>query len=61
MSILVNRNTDIDTNHDEECLKKSKYKICPECKESAWIVVENYQIGIYECKNVKMNMKLVIY
>lgn len=35
MSILVNRNTDIDTNHDEECLKKSKYKICPECKESA--------------------------
>jgi len=51
MSILVNRNTDIDTNHDEECLKKSKYIICPECKESARIVVENYQIGIYDCKN----------
>lgn len=51
MSILVNRNTEIDTNHNEECLKKSKYIICPECKESARILVENYQIEIYDCKN----------
>jgi hypothetical protein len=51
MSILVNRNSDIDTNHDEECLKKSKYIICPECKERARIAVENYQIGIYDCIN----------
>ena len=51
MSILVNRNTDIDTNHDEECLKKSKYIICPECKEMARILVENYQIRICDCIN----------
>ena len=49
MSIIVNNKIDDDEN--EESLKKSKYIICPKCKESARILVDKYQIEIYECKN----------
>ena len=49
MSIIVNNNLDNDEN--EESLKKSKYIICPKCKESARILIDKYQIEIYECKN----------
>ena len=49
MSIIVNNNLDNDEN--EESLKKSKYIICPKCKEIARILIDKYQIEIYECKN----------
>ena len=50
MSILVNNKTEDYTN-DEQSLKKSQYIICPECKESSRIKVDNYKIGFYDCKN----------
>jgi len=49
MSIIVNNKIDDDEN--EESLKKSKYIICPKCKESARILIDKYKIEIYECKN----------
>ena len=49
MSIIVNNKIDNDEN--EESLKKSKYIICPKCKESARILIDKYKIEIYECKN----------
>jgi len=49
ISILVTKKQ--DDNDEEESLKKSKYIICPKCKESSRIIVENYKIGFYDCKN----------
>jgi len=49
ISILVNKK--IENDLEEESLKKSKYIICPECKECARIIVDNYKIGFYDCKN----------
>ena len=50
MSILVNLKPDEEKN-EEESLKKSQYIICPQCKESARILIDNYKIGIYSCIN----------
>ena len=47
MSILVNNKEE----EEESSLKKSQYIICPICQESARILVENYKIKIYGCKN----------
>ena len=47
MSILVSKE-----NLDEQgTLQKSKYIICPECKESSRILIDNYKIELYNCKN----------
>ena len=51
ISILVNKRINEDSNDGKKSLKKSKYIICPKCKEKARILVNNYQIGIYDCKN----------
>ena len=50
MCILV-QNKSQDEKDDEESLIKSKYIICPTCKENARILVENYKLEIYQCKN----------
>ena len=50
MSILVNK-IDDESNQERHSLKKSKYIICPKCKESARISINNYKIEIYGCKN----------
>ena len=47
MSIIMNKKID----EEEESLKKSEYIICPECKESSRIIVDNYKFGFYDCKN----------
>ena len=51
MSILVNLNNNKIQDKEDVALKKSKYLICPECKENARILVNNYQLEIYGCKN----------
>ena len=50
MSILVNNKIE-DNKDDESDSKKSKYIICPECKEKAYIDINNYKFEIYGCKN----------
>ena len=50
MSIIVNNKLD-ENSDEEESLVKSKYIICPECKESARILINDYKIELYECKN----------
>ena len=37
MSVLVNEKADDEGENEEESFKKSKYIICPECKENARI------------------------
>ena len=50
MTVYVNDKG--DNNEDEEIsLIKSKYIICPQCKESSRILVDNYKLGLYNCKN----------
>ena len=51
MSIIVNNKLDGNSDEEEESLIKSKYIICPECKESARILINDYKIEIFECKN----------
>ena len=51
MSILVNNKNDANSEEDEESLRKSKYIICPTCQEKARILVKNYKLGFYDCKN----------
>lgn len=48
ISILVN---DIIAPPIEPDLKKSKYIICPSCKDDIRIKMQNYKIELYECKN----------
>jgi len=49
ISILVNKKN--EENLDEkDSFKKSNYIICPECKESARILIDNYKIELYNCK-----------
>ena len=50
MSIIVNNISEFEID-DEESLKKSKYLICPICQENARILIDNYKIEIYNCKN----------
>ena len=47
MSIVVIEGQSDDSNN----LIKSNYVICPQCKENAFISIENYKITIFGCKN----------
>ena len=50
MIVFVNNKS--ENNDDGEIsLKKSKYIICPQCKESSRILIDNYKLGLYDCKN----------
>ena len=50
MIVIVNNR--VDNNNDGEIsLVKSKYIICPQCKESSRILIDNYNLGLYDCKN----------
>ena len=50
MIVFVNNKT--NNNDDREIpMKKSKHIICPQCKESSRILIDNYKLGLYDCKN----------
>ena len=49
--ILVNDINKENKVDDNECLKPSKTVICPKCKEMIRIVMHDYKIKLYECKN----------
>ena len=36
---------------DEQYLQKSKYIICPECKDNIRIKIKDYKIELYDCQN----------
>ena len=48
MNIIVNQIEEINKNNN---LIKSKFIICPECKEKTFIKIEDYRIELYNCKN----------
>ena len=48
MTILVIKPEDTNINEQQ---KKSKYIICPECKERSRILIKDYKVEIYDCKN----------
>jgi hypothetical protein len=50
ISILVDKKLD-STSYDDESYKRSKYIICPKCKESAFILIDNFKIKFFDCKN----------
>ena len=47
INILVNSIDEINKNN----LIKSKYIICPECKENIRFRIKDYKIKLYDCKN----------
>jgi len=47
INILVNSIDEMSNNN----LIKSKYIICPKCKEKARIKINDYKIKLYDCKN----------
>ena len=51
MSVIVNTKAD-NNNEQDESFKRSKYIICPECNNNCRILIANYKITFYECKNV---------
>ena len=50
MTILVN-DLSFDENETISKLEESKIVICPECKERARILIKDYKITLYDCKN----------
>ena len=48
MAILVN---DIESNQNNDNIKKSKEIICPNCKGNIKIKFDNYKIKLYGCEN----------
>jgi uncharacterized secreted protein with C-terminal beta-propeller domain len=50
MIVFVN-NKDDNNDNREISFVKSKYIICPQCKESSRILVDNYNLGLYDCIN----------
>ena len=55
IKILVNDIINSENNIDEnECLKPSKQIICPKCKENIRILIHDYKIKLYDCKNHHM-------
>lgn len=50
MNILVYKNDSIILNESDK-IKKSKYIICPECKELCFIEFKNYQLILKDCKD----------
>ena len=49
ISILVNNKKE-ENLEEQSSFKKSNYIICPECKECARILIDNYKIELYNCK-----------
>ena len=49
MTILANDESIEES--DEPSLKKSKYIICPQCKENIRIKINNYKIELFDCIN----------
>ena len=47
MNILVVEMNSSINQDKEDVLAKSKYIICPECKEKAMIKIDNYKITIF--------------
>ena len=50
MSVIVSTKADANSEEDES-FKRSKYIICPECNNNCRILIANYKITFYECKN----------
>ena len=48
MNIIVNDN---NISNEISSIKKSKYTICPICKENIKLNLEEYKIYLFECKN----------
>ena len=49
MTIVVN---EIENEKEKiSTLKKSKFVICPECKENARLSIEDFKLKLYECRN----------
>ena len=42
---------DIVDQTDDQCLKKAKYIICPDCKENIRMKIKDYKIELYDCQN----------
>ena len=59
--IFVNMNVDNDAYYDELALKKGKYIQNFECKENIKILMDNHQIGLYDCKNIQKRDFLIKY
>ena len=51
MMVLVNKKSEEGGENESQSLKKSEYIICPTCKESAKLYINDYKIDIVECKN----------
>ena len=45
----------LNENKENKSLVKSKYIICPECKENCKIQLENCKVTLYDCKNSHEN------
>ena len=50
MNIVV-QHFDDDEETPKDSIIKSKYIICPKCKENSRLKVKNYKISLFECKN----------
>ena len=55
MNVLVLECQDLN---EENNLIKSNYIICPECKEIAYISIEDFKITIYGCQQGHVTKKL---
>ena len=53
MIILVNENN--ETIIEKNKIKKSKYAICPFCKEQTRMCIKDYKVNIFDCKNGHKN------
>ena len=60
MSILVNDVEDENTKIKRNTLQKSRYIICPKCKENTRIYVNNFKITLQNCKNMHKIENLTI-
>ena len=48
MNVIVNN--ELQEEKNDSCLQKSKYIICPECKENIFFKIKNFKITLEECK-----------
>ena len=51
MQILVFDINNEKESSENECLKPSKYIICPKCNENIRISIKDYKIKLYDCRN----------
>ena len=56
IKIVVKLNEELNKNK----INKSKDIICPICKESIRIIIEDYKIKLYECKNNHIIDKILL-